>query len=200
MGSLSAVAVGLSAPQRAMVDIIEREFTAAGYSLPVTAAAVVNAYAESGLNPLAIGDSGNSVGLFQLNIRGAGAGMSVAQRQDATTNARTLLARERPALAQVTLLAQSGASLGQLAAAFAKYVERPRYPDAEGVKRAAYALRLFPLGVAPAAPATVGRSTPSATERSTNAALLWGAVALASIGLLASLHAHSKSTESRNAA
>lgn len=196
MGSLSAVAVGLSALQRAMVDIVEREFTAAGYSLPVTAAAVVNAYAESGLNPLSIGDSGNSVGLFQLNIRGAGAGMSVAQRQDATTNARTLLARERHALAQVVLLAQSGASLGQLAAAFAKYVERPRYPDAEGVKRAAYALRLFPLGVA----TTAERSTPSATERSTNAALLWGVAALASIGLLVSLHAHNKSTESRNAA
>lgn len=170
-----------------MVEVIEREFTAAGYPLEVAAAAVVNAYAESGLNPLAVGDSGNSVGLFQLNLRGAGRGMSVASRQDPTANARTLIARERQALGAVTLKAQEGASLAQLAALFSTLVERPKYKAAAEAHRAALALRLFPLGIRGSTLPVTDRSTASATKRSTNAAFLWGTVALASIGFLAIL-------------
>lgn len=53
--------------------------------------ALATAQQESGFNPDAIGDSGHSVGLFQLNDRGEGAGMTVAQRQDPTVNARIAL-------------------------------------------------------------------------------------------------------------
>ena len=53
--------------------------------------ALAIAQQESGFNPNAIGDSGNSVGLFQLNIMGEGAGMTVAQREDPETNARIAL-------------------------------------------------------------------------------------------------------------
>lgn len=44
--------------------------------------ALATAEQESGFRPTAIGDSGHSVGLFQENDQGAGAGLSVAQRED----------------------------------------------------------------------------------------------------------------------
>jgi hypothetical protein len=188
VGAVSSSVVGVAASKLAMVDIIEREFAAAGYPVEVAAAAVVNAYAESGLDPLASGDNGNSVGLFQLNIRGAGAGMTVAARQDPVVNTRTLITRERRALGAVTLKAQAGESLPALAAAFSTLVERPKYKAAAEAHRAALALRLFPLGVRASTSPVADRSTASATKRSTNAAFLWGTVALASIGFLAILH------------
>lgn len=191
MGRLAASAVGLSSAQAGMVDLIEREFTSAGYALPVAAAAVVNAYAESSLNPLAIGDSGRSVGLFQLNIRGAGAGMTTAARQDPTTNARTLITRERSALGKVAAAAAAGEGIPRLAALFSTYVERPSNKALSEAYRSALALRLFPLGIVePTLPVSV-RSTAPATERSTNTVFLWGAAGLATIGLLSAiLRAH----------
>lgn len=82
-----------------VVDLITRVARELGVD-PKLALAI--AQQESGLNPMAIGDGGHSVGLFQLNDAGEGAGMSVAARQDAETNARIALtqvaavAREHP--------------------------------------------------------------------------------------------------------
>ena len=45
-------------------------------------AATVNAIAESNLDPNIIGDSGNSVGVFQLNKHGMGKNMTVSSRKD----------------------------------------------------------------------------------------------------------------------
>ena len=58
---------GLSATQKNMASIIEREFKAAGLPPSIAAAAIVNAHSESGINPYAVGDGGNSVGLFQIH-------------------------------------------------------------------------------------------------------------------------------------
>jgi biotin transport system substrate-specific component len=58
-----------------MVAIIDREFAVAGWKSSVIQAAIVNAYAESGLNPRAIGDGGKSVGLFQLPVFHGGGGL-----------------------------------------------------------------------------------------------------------------------------
>ncbi|HEY9731409.1 MAG TPA: transglycosylase SLT domain-containing protein [Drouetiella sp.] len=55
------------------------------------ATAVADMLVESGGNNKAIGDNGHSVGLFQLNDQGEGAGMSVAERQDPTRNAEIAL-------------------------------------------------------------------------------------------------------------
>lgn len=52
--------------------------------------AVAMARQESSLNPRAVGDNGDSVGLFQLNRNGMGAGMGDA-RYDPETNARVAL-------------------------------------------------------------------------------------------------------------
>jgi len=186
VGALSASIVGVSADKLAFVDLIEREFVAAGYSLPVAAAAVVNAYAESSLNPLAVGDNGRSVGLFQLNIRGAGAGMTTAARQDPLTNVRTLIARERSALGKVAAGAAAGEGIPRLAALFSTYVERPANKALSESYRSALAFRLFPLGIR-AEVAAPDRSTPEATKRSTNTVFLWGLAGLATIGLLSAV-------------
>jgi hypothetical protein len=49
-------------------------------------AAIVNALAESNLKADAVGDGGESVGLFQLHSRGGGKGMTVEERKDPTRN------------------------------------------------------------------------------------------------------------------
>lgn len=79
--------------------------------------ALAIAQQESGFDPNSIGDNGHSVGLFQLNDQGEGAGMTVAQRQDPETNARI-------ALTQVAAVAKAHPdwSPGQIAAA----AQRPR--------------------------------------------------------------------------
>ena len=49
--------------------------------------------AESGGNPLASGDGGHSIGLFQLHDRGAGYGLSVTQRQDPLVQFQVMASR-----------------------------------------------------------------------------------------------------------
>lgn len=49
---------------------------------------IATAIVESGLRPDAVGDGGNSVGLFQENIRGRGAGRSFEDRANPDNNAR----------------------------------------------------------------------------------------------------------------
>ncbi|MBI5754524.1 hypothetical protein HZA40_05295 [Candidatus Peregrinibacteria bacterium] len=143
----------LTASQRANAEIIEKVFKEGleGKGIPpegvakIIAAAIVNAYKESKLNAGAIGDHGNSVGLFQLNIAGAGHGMSVEARQDPTTNAKTILDREvlgnygRVLISRAT----AGATLTELTALFSRYIERPRDVYASMQARSKAALRMF---------------------------------------------------------
>lgn len=129
-----------------MVGIIQTEFAKHGLGATAIAAAVANAYAESGLNPLASGDGGHSIGLFQLNDWGAGHGLSVAYRQDPTNNARTILSREVLASAGKTLRARAaaGAGVGELAAIFARDIERPADKAGAMASRASLAEAMFP--------------------------------------------------------
>jgi hypothetical protein len=78
---------GTSTPNN-IISII----TSVAQSLGIDPAiALATASLESRFNPNAIGDSGHSVGLFQLHDQGEGAGMSVAQREDPTVNAQIAL-------------------------------------------------------------------------------------------------------------
>lgn len=128
----------------AMVQMIGQEFAEAGLSERAQAAAVANAYHESGLNPLASGDSGNSIGLFQLNKYGAGHDMTVESRQDPLTNIRTILDREVLAKRGAAFRAAdiAGASASTLAAIFSRDIERPAADH--GAARGATAASMFP--------------------------------------------------------
>lgn len=157
---MAATIAGLNAAQQTYADLISREFAAAGYSAAVGAAAVVNAYAESGLNPNAVGDGGRSVGLFQLHERGGGAGMTVEQRKDPAQNTRRIIEEANRAAGFRAVAAVSN-DIPTLAAAFSTYVERPADKAGAEATRRALAQRFFPAGVAsvPAPYADAGRST-----------------------------------------
>jgi hypothetical protein len=130
-----------------MVDIIEDEFTNAGYTRPVIIAAVVNAYAESGFNPEADNKSKgeDSVGLFQLNKNGgAGRGMTDAARMDPYTNVRTILDRESGPLRVIQANADGGVAVEELVAEFTKTVERPKDKEGDAAKRKALYRQMFP--------------------------------------------------------
>jgi len=113
----------LTPAQRAMVDVIGQEFAAAGLGW-LTVAAVANAYAESRLDPLAGGDSGESIGLFQLYSHGAGEGMSIEQRQDPRQNTRRIIEVVQGGEGAPVRAARGLASNAELASLFAHHVER----------------------------------------------------------------------------
>jgi hypothetical protein len=157
----------LSSAQVEIARMIEREFAAAGFSPYVAAAAVANAYAESRLNPAAVGDKGASVGLFQLHERGAGAGMSVEARKDPTTNTRRIIETARRS-GPFMALATTSTSVGDLAASFSTHVERPADRLGAETARRGYVAYLYTLAdalpsalpvVVPASLSTAGRST-----------------------------------------
>jgi hypothetical protein len=134
----------LSANQLYMIYIIEREFLAAGLPLSIACAAVVNAVAESGLNPSAPGDSGHSIGLFQLHDGGAGKGMSVADRKDPAINTRRIIKEVKDSFGkELRRLASQGATIAQLSAIFSRDIERPKDKQGEMDKRYAKAEKMF---------------------------------------------------------
>ena len=151
---------GLSAQQREMVDLILREFRSAGFSAAAGMAAVANAYAESGLNPLAkSGFAGeDSVGLFQLNIRGVGAGMSTAERQDPVVNTRKMIDAARRSSSFMSVANSPSATLADLVTAFCTYVERPANAAAESAKRVSIAQRLFGAGITTVASSSISQA------------------------------------------
>jgi Transglycosylase SLT domain len=99
-------------------DAISRACYATGVPLKIALAIVQQ---ESGGDPNAIGDNGHSVGLFQLNDQGEGAGMTVAQRQDPYQNALIALRVVANVMQQ-----HPDWSPGQIAAA----AQRPANPSA----------------------------------------------------------------------
>jgi hypothetical protein len=137
------------------VTAIAQAFEQAGLPPELAAAAIVNAYRESRLDPLAEGDrdaQGNprSVGLFQLHDAGLGAGMSITERKDPRRNAaRIAQALNERATYKAPPSHEDGSGagptpwyytehpmlawargvrdVGHLAAYFGMWIERPRY-------------------------------------------------------------------------
>lgn len=132
------IAGDLSARQLANARIIEEEFKAAGLQNSIVAAAIINAYVESGLKEDIVGDSGRGAGLFGLHERGAGYGMSLAERKDPRINAKTILKFVLgKSGARLRREAKSGASVLKLAIIFSQDVERPKsWRSASGTRRA----------------------------------------------------------------
>ena len=139
--------IRLTAVQAGYADLIVRRFIAAGYPADVGRAAVVNAWAESRLDPSAVSPAGNAVGLFQLHDRGLGAGMTVAERQDPGRNIDVILKIMPRWGAKVVQAHTLGHGVPELARLFSLHVERPGRDDAEraaiAAKRADYARRIY---------------------------------------------------------
>lgn len=146
--SLLTGSIPLTEAQLANVRIIADEFTRAGLGR-WQLAAVVNAYAESRLNERArfISPTEDSVGLFQLNSAGAGAGMSVEDREDPRLNTRRIIEEAR----RRGIASTFPRTEGDAVAWFAREVERcsacgHQDGDAQLFTRQGYADRLFGAG------------------------------------------------------
>lgn len=143
--SVADAAVGLSAAQRAVARTVESVLVAHGMPAEVIAGALVNAVAESGLNPNAVGDSGASVGLFQLHERGAGKGMTVAARKDPVTNTKRIAEEyDRYGGSIRKAYAAGERDPGVFAALWSTYIERPADKVGEATRRKSRAAKMFP--------------------------------------------------------
>ena len=140
----------LSDSQRAMVQLIDREVkinAVGGLNRRALAiAAVVNAWAESRLNPQALNASSieESVGLFQVNRRGAlGRPWTRAELADPTNNTRIILSEVRRRSGTL----RQARTVGELVSLFTSEVERPADRFRRGRERAQLARTWFGPGV-----------------------------------------------------
>ena len=124
--------------------IIVREFLKAGLPLGIALAAVVNARDESDLSSTVGGDKGKSIGLFQLASFGAGAGMTVEERQDPKKNTQRIIEEVLNPRWGTNLINayNNGESLATLSFIFGRDIERPA---SGGVGRDDSARKVFPL-------------------------------------------------------
>ena len=137
------------AKRRKNAQTIERVLRSNGYDYRTVGAAIANAIGESGLNPDAVGDSGHSVGVFQLHDQGGGHGMTHAQRSDVATATQALIDRELRSGSKHgrnwrEVADNPASSLGDLTEAWCRFVERPKNQDADSASRRAIAAKLWP--------------------------------------------------------
>lgn len=137
---------GLTDEQLQQVKIIEEIFEEAGLEDNIIAAGIVNAWAESKLDPTAVGDSGASIGLFQLHEDGLGHRLSETYRKNPYLNAQVVAVQIKKNKKLVRMAAQ-GASIPQLAAEFSTQIMRPRHNKRERSKRWRMAQDLFPTTI-----------------------------------------------------
>ena len=135
----------LKASQTANAQTIAALFQEAGYGIAAQAAAITNAIAESGLNALAKGDGGHSIGLFQLNDWGAGKGFSVEWRQNPANNTKRILEVVKGGFgSEFRKRNEQGAKAPELAYLFCRDIERPADREGASQKRKALCASYFP--------------------------------------------------------
>jgi hypothetical protein len=163
--------VKTNARQRKMVDLIEREFKAAGYDRPITVAAVTNSYVESrkwdplehtwGPEYKRTGKkTEDSAGLFQLNrMGGHGEGMPMGNqypvgpsskkgdsRYDPVLNIRRILEVMRRSTDFSIAQYNFGHDAVKMAGEFCKIIEKPANKELKAKEREDLVAKLFPQG------------------------------------------------------
>lgn len=159
LGALLTGSISLTPDQRNMAAVISAEFGSQGFGW-LANAAIANAYAESRLDPNAVGDNGHAVGLFQLNdavSSAAGYGMTTEDRKNPVINTRRILEVVRSSDGASIRAAHGTASHSQLASLFAQWAERCgacgwNGGSAELVSRAALVGKLFGPTIAQTVP------------------------------------------------
>jgi hypothetical protein len=168
----------LSAKQEEMAYIIRRMFLEAGFSEWVAAAAVVNAFRESSLDPKSKSKTGRYRGLFMLSPDIL---KSEWAREQPDLN--TLAIIEEAFKAKKFMAVSESEDLFELVEAFSTYVERPKDKDIEASMRIERSLLLYPDTLVERdkkAPAVVA-------EKAQNDPMMWGigALLLAGVGIVA---------------
>jgi hypothetical protein len=132
----------LNKNQSEVASLIHRKFTGAGFTDAQATAAVVNAYAESKLDPKAVNKTNKeeSYGLFQMNTKGGlGTGHSPENLQDPNYNIDLMI---KAAKGKAGNNFRAATSVEAAVKAFTKDLERPANAEAESVKRVALASAL----------------------------------------------------------
>ena len=194
------IAVDLTADQIAMVDVIEAEFSKAGLSRYLAAAAVANSMKESKLDPSESFygkkykktgvKTEDSVGLFMLNSMAHGLGSDMPKgaqypkgdsRYVPELNARRIIREIKNLKVAREAFALADANIPELAALFAKYIEKPGELDKSMHERRELATEMFPTGIDGLfLPSSTARGSSSQTEPEPEAAstaskmLRWG--------------------------
>lgn len=140
-GILWQVKPHLTSQQQRMAFIIADEFRKAGLPANVAAAAIANAWHESRLNPLAAGDNGQSIGLFQLYSKGAGHGMTIEDRKDPIINTKRIIEVVKKRWDKFE--PHVGSVIGSTKV-FTIYVEIPKNKEQKAEERAQTASKFFP--------------------------------------------------------
>jgi hypothetical protein len=141
--SVTDVAKGLTIEQYEVSETIEEELTQLEIPQNIIAAAIVNAIAESSLNPDAIGDGGKAVGAFQLHKKGLGKNLSVDDRKNIYTNTNVIgiqILKNNKLFA----LNENGEEIPELSAVFAEEIMRPANIEDRKEERRKIANKIFP--------------------------------------------------------
>lgn len=156
----------LNETQLTLANLIEMEFTAAGLSRSLAAAAIVNAYKESGFDAFKTFygpdyhktgvKTEDSVGLFQLNNMngGLGTGMPTGQaypqgdsRKNPILNVQRVIRKIKNTKAARDEFAKYDNDLPKLTASFTKWIEVPANLKSAMAEREKLATTLFPNGI-----------------------------------------------------
>lgn len=131
----------------AVAQEIETHLTRLGFSDRLARAATINAYAESKLNPSAVGDHGNSVGVFQLSSKGLGRKMSYDDRRNVKKSAEKIawfVHKDK----KLIRMQEDCALLKDLVSEFTLRIERPSNAKKKAAARAKLSER-FDKGLSP---------------------------------------------------
>jgi hypothetical protein len=141
--SVTDVAKGLTIEQYEVSETIEEELTQLEIPQNIIAAAIVNAIAESSLNPDAIGDGGKAVGAFQLHKKGLGKNLSVDDRRNIYTNTNVIgiqiLKNDK-----LFALNENEEEIPELSAVFAEEIMKPANIEDRKEERRKIANKIFP--------------------------------------------------------
>lgn len=141
--SVTEVARGLTAEQYDVSETIEDELHQLDIPENLIAAAIVNAVAESQLNPNATGDNGKAIGAFQLHKNGLGKKLSIDDRKNIYTNTNVvgiqILKNDR-----LFTLNENGVGIPELSAIFAEEIMKPSNIEERKQERRKLANKIFP--------------------------------------------------------
>lgn len=121
---------------------IEQAFREEGFKDPLIRAALLNSYAESKFNPKAVGDNGNSKGVFQLNRKGLGSRMTDKEKHDVRSSVRrvAIAVRKSPKL---TKAIEDGEGSKKLTELFCTEIMRPSHKFEKARARGQMGKELF---------------------------------------------------------
>jgi hypothetical protein len=141
--SVTDLATNLTDEQKEASYIIEEQFDEMEIPDNITAAAIINAYAESGLDTDIIGDGGDSVGVFQLNINGLGNKLTNDMKTNLYTNSNIvgIQVLKNKSLIEAD---KDNKDIPYLTAIFTKEIMRPKNKEKKAEDRMALAQRIFP--------------------------------------------------------